>query len=152
MNRKLKTNHWGVGPIDRSLPSFRELFCEHYRIKESDFGWVCYRRSLYRRAWLCWPLLRLFRPDETATDRELIEDLATCRSYEEVYHCVQSFQLHWVNAPFLRQHLKMRVSLGRVLGEARMLYSPAKMQSFAKHRRVNQTTPTRHDAAVTAVS
>ena len=151
MTTQRNTHPWGVGPFDPDSPTLKELFCERYRIKESDFNWVCYRRSLYPRAYFVWPLLLCFRKEEVKADLELIEDLGSCRSFDEVYQCIHAFHLHWVNASFVRDQLRLRLSFRRMMRMARALFRPAQVSWSAGRESSERVATTDANTAVAAL-
>ena len=100
--------------------TFGEIFCERYHLPPESYIPEMLQRTLYPRARMVAPVIRLFVPGFFDEDRDFIRGVGLIRRMEALGDEVTEFHLHPRNRGFLRRALKIRVScqrVSRVVGE-----------------------------------
>lgn len=94
-------------------PTFRERYCELYKLEPAKFEQHVFYRTLY---WHTWPVVWLLFlvPDFFLADREFIRGVGDMRSRRQFHAESSDFQSHRSNRTILRSWLRFRVSTKRV--------------------------------------
>jgi CheY-like chemotaxis protein len=94
--------------------TFAELFCARFGVKPENFSKAVLRRTLYPRARLVAPLLRLFFRDYFEADHDFIAGTGRLRDLGQMAAEIRHYQRHMLNHGYLRQGLRLRVSAFRM--------------------------------------
>jgi hypothetical protein len=100
--------------------TFGEIFCEQYHLPPESYIPGMLQRTLYPRARMVAPVIRLFAPGFFDADRDFVRGVGLIRRIEDLGDQVTEFHLHPGNRGFLRRVFKIRVScqrMSRVVGE-----------------------------------
>ena len=94
--------------------TFGEIFCERYHLPPENYIPEMLQRTLYPRARMVAPVIRLFVPGFFDADRDFVRGVGLIRRVGDLGDEVTEFHLHPRNRGFLRRALKIRVSCQRV--------------------------------------
>ncbi len=94
--------------------TFAELFCERYHLPSESYAREMLRRTLYPRARLVAPALRILCPGYFDADIDFVRGIGLIRRAQDLGGEVTDFHLHPGNRGFLRRTLKIRVSCRRM--------------------------------------
>jgi hypothetical protein len=94
------------------LVTFRERFCQKYKIPDDKYERVAMRHALYPHARLVWWLVTLDSQFDTA-DIEFIRCIGRTARLREYENEALDYRQHPRNDGFLRKRLKLRVSVAR---------------------------------------
>ena len=98
----------------RSLPDFAEKCCAHFGVPRERYVAVLLEHTLYPHARWLRPMLLIFAPDFFAADRDFLFGVGQLWRRRDFQVEVQDFHHHPANRGFLRQGLRLRISVGRV--------------------------------------
>ena len=95
---------------------FRQLFCQKYELAPEQFERELFRRTLFRHSVPLISLLEWWKPEIFREDRDLVHEVASCRSRGEVVSELNRFYgRNRRVGGFWRNSLLCRVSGKRVL-------------------------------------
>lgn len=94
-------------------PTFRERYCQYWRISPEQFEEHLFRRALYFHAKPLVGLLLLIWPDYFLVDREFVRSVGHIRSRRLFHAEAGEFHGESSNLRFARRWLRLRVSAER---------------------------------------
>jgi hypothetical protein len=94
--------------------TFEERFCSHYHLPPERYRSAMFRRCLYRRTLIVYPLFWLFRKGYFDADLQLISNVGLLRRREDLNAEIDAFRMHCDNMDFPRRVLRLRISTQRV--------------------------------------
>lgn len=102
--------------MNRSIQTeeFLARFCEWRRVAPRDFHAYVLKHALYPHARLLRPLLRRLAAQHFQADHDFIEDVSHVRNAADFTEAVQIYVDHYSNRRFLRQQLRLRISVRRM--------------------------------------
>jgi hypothetical protein len=103
------------------MPTFAEVFCQHYQIAPENYERAMFWRCLHRRACLLVPLLRATSSDYFAPDMDLIRAVGRVTHASRLREELADFHSHPFNLSFARRRLRLRVSTTRTTRLVRRL-------------------------------
>jgi hypothetical protein len=110
-----------VRPASRAAPwlramteDFAEKYCQHYKIPPPHFRADLLRRTLYPASRWLRPFLILLDRDYFAADLSYVESVGRLRRLRDLVTESNEFTHHPDNRRFLRQTLRLRISVGRM--------------------------------------
>jgi hypothetical protein len=106
--------------------TFGEIFCERHNLPPESYIPEMLQRTLYPRARMVAPVIRLFAPGFFDADRDFVRAVGLIRRMEDLGDEVTEFHLHPRNRGFLRRALKIRVSCQRMSGVVGEVLEPGK--------------------------
>jgi len=104
--------------------SFFELYCQRTGVARSGFVTDLLRRTLYPHALPFLVMLRAADPDYFNPEYEFIEDVSLMRRPAQFAHAVRHFLDHPRNLTFLRDRLRLRISVRRMVTVVNYVRSP----------------------------
>jgi hypothetical protein len=126
--------------------SFFELYCQRTGVARSGFVTDLLKRTLYPHALPFLVLLRAANPNYFNPDLEFIEDISLMRSPTQFAHAVRHFLQHPRNGSFLRNQLRLRISVRRMVTVVNYVRSPNLPEDLMDLLRDDGTHhPFRHD-------
>lgn len=93
---------------------FLMRFCEWRRVAPRDFHEYLLEHALYPHARVLLPLLRRLDAHYFQADHDFIEDVSHIRDADDFTDAVQAYVDHFSNRRFLRERLRLRVSVRRM--------------------------------------
>jgi hypothetical protein len=103
---------------------FLDLYCQRTGVARSGFVTDLLKRTLYPHALPLLVMLRAANPDYFNPDYEFIEDISLMRRPAQFAHAVRHFLQHPGNASFLRNHLRLRISVRRMVTLVNYVLAP----------------------------